>query len=82
MAVLTIRGLDDATMTRLRLRAALHSRAMEDEARDILRSALSMEVRRPGRLGQAIHPSYGALGGVNLLDPLREAIRAPADFGD
>ncbi len=80
MAVLTIRGLDDATMTRLRLRAALHGRAMEDEARDILRAALSTEVQRPASPGEAIHKRFEALGGVDLTDPSREAIRAPADF--
>ena len=47
MAVMTIRNIDDAIKNRLRLRAAMHGRSMEDEARDILRSALSTEIPRP-----------------------------------
>jgi phosphopantothenoylcysteine decarboxylase/phosphopantothenate--cysteine ligase len=39
MASLTIRKLDDSLKKRLRMRAAQHGRSMEDEARNILRSA-------------------------------------------
>jgi len=39
MASLTVRQLDDALKTRLRLRAARHGRSMEDEIRSILRVA-------------------------------------------
>ncbi len=82
MAVMTIRNIDDAIKNRLRLRAAMHGRSMEDEARDILRSALSTEVPRPRNLGQAIHERFGALGGVDLLDTPRELMRQPVDFGE
>src|SRR5437764_12204927 len=40
-STLTIRQLDEKTKTRLRVRAAQHGRSMEQEAREILRSALS-----------------------------------------
>ena len=82
MAVMTIRNIDDAIKNRLRLRAAMHGRSMEDEARDILRSALSTEVPRPRNLGQAINERFGALGGVNLPNMSREMIRQPVDFGE
>ena len=82
MAVMTIRNIDDAIKARLRVRAAIHGRSMEDEARDILRSALSTEVPRPRDLGRAIHDRFAALGGVDLPDVPREAIRPPADFGE
>ncbi len=82
MAVMTIRNIDDAIKKRLRLRAAIHGRSMEDEARDILRSALSTEIPRPRNLGQAIHERFGPLGGVDLPDVPREPIRQPADFGE
>lgn len=82
MAVMTIRNIDDATKKRLRLRAAMHGRSMEDEARDVLRSALSTETPRPRVLGQAIHKRFGAIGGVDLPDVPREAIRQPVDFGE
>ena len=41
MASITIRNLDDNVKLKLRLRAALHNRSMEDEARDILRIAVA-----------------------------------------
>jgi plasmid stability protein len=82
MAVMTIRNIDDAIKNRLRLRAAMNGRSMEEEARDILRSALSTEVPRPRNLGQAIHERFGALGGVDLPEVPREAIRKPMDFGE
>ncbi|MEP6832288.1 MAG: plasmid stabilization protein [Gemmatimonas sp.] len=82
MAVMTIRNIDEAIKTRLRLRAAMHARSMEDEARDILRAALSTEMPRPRNLGQAIHERFGVLGRVELPDAPREPIRAPVDFGE
>lgn len=81
VAVMTIRNIDDAIKNRLRLRAAMHGRSMEEEARDILRSALSTEIPRPRNLGQAINERFRALGGVDLPDLPREAIRA-VDFGE
>lgn len=41
MATLTIRQLDEKTKTRLRVRADQHGRSMGEEAREILRSALT-----------------------------------------
>lgn len=41
MATLTIRNLDDELKSRLRIRAARHDHSMEEEARSILRTALS-----------------------------------------
>lgn len=81
MAVMTIRNIDDAIKNRLRLRAAMHGRSMEDEARDILRSALSTEIPRPRNLGQAINERFGTLEGVELPDLPRDPIRPPVDFG-
>lgn len=40
MAQLVVRGLDDELKTRLRRAAAAHGRSMEEEARQILHSAL------------------------------------------
>ena len=77
---MTIRNIDDAVKERLRLRAAMHGRSMEDEARDILRSALSVEVPRPRNLGDAVRARFAGLGGVDLPEVPREAIRPPLDF--
>ncbi|WP_064742486.1 hypothetical protein [Azospirillum sp. B4] len=40
---LTVRGLDEDLVRRLKLRAARHGRSMEAECRDILRQALANE---------------------------------------
>jgi antitoxin FitA len=82
MAVMTIRNIDDAIKKRLRVRAAVNGRSMEDEARDILRSALSTDHPRARNLAHAIHERFGPLGGVDMPDVPREAIRPPADFGE
>jgi plasmid stability protein len=81
MAVMTIRNIDEAIKKRLRVRAAVNGRSMEDEARDILRSALSTDVVGPRDLGQAISERFRKLGGVELPEVSREAIRQPQDFG-
>ena len=52
MATLTIRQLDEKTKTRLRVRAAHHGRSMEEEAREILRSALTASPPAKGNLAQ------------------------------
>ena len=82
MAAMTIRNIDEAIKSRLRLRAAMHGRSMEDEARDILRSALSTENPKPRNLADAIHARFAALGGVDLPEVPREPIRPPPDFDE
>lgn len=81
MASMTIRNIDDQLKTRLRMRAASHGRSMEDEARDILRGALSTEKRPSHNLVAAIRARMAQSGGVQLDLPPREPIREPVDFG-
>lgn len=78
MASLTIRNLDDAVKRRLRIRAAEHGRSMEEEVRDILRTAVSEVPSRP--LGRTIHGRFAALGGVELELPVRGSMREPPDL--
>ena len=54
MASIVIRNLDDGLKSKLRLRAARQGRSMEEEARHILRSALSVNVQGPENLFDAI----------------------------
>ncbi|WP_376743595.1 plasmid stabilization protein [Ensifer canadensis] len=75
MASMTIQNLDDALKQRLRMRAASHGRSMEDEARDILRAALSTAGQRPTNLARAIRARIEPLGGVELKLPARDPIR-------
>jgi hypothetical protein len=42
---------------------------------------LSTDVARPRDLGQAISERFRKLGGVELPEVSREAIRQPQDFG-
>lgn len=82
MAVMTIRNIDDAIKNRLRVRAAIHGRSMEDEARDILRSALSTELPHPRDLAHSVHKRFAKLGGFDLPAAPREPIREPVDFAE
>jgi len=82
MAILTIRQLDERTKTRLRVRAAHHGRSMEEEAREILRSALVISSPVKGNLAEAIRRRFAALGGVRLELPRRGALRQAPDFAE
>ena len=84
MASITIRDLDDEVKSRLRVRAALRGRSMEDEVRHILRASVSEEgggEAEPVDLGTAIHRRFSAIGGVDLKLPRRGPIRRPPGFG-
>jgi phosphopantothenoylcysteine decarboxylase/phosphopantothenate--cysteine ligase len=65
MASITIRQLDDDLKQRLRLRAALNGRSMEDEARTILREIALAEGSGPGTTPGVSHvptrPPHAAL---------------------
>ncbi|MBV9523735.1 MAG: plasmid stabilization protein [Alphaproteobacteria bacterium] len=82
MASITIRNLDAALKARLRVQAAIHNRSMEDEARDILRCALSQEPTEPRNLAAAIRARFAPLGGVVLPPMPREPIREPPRFDE
>jgi plasmid stability protein len=80
MASMTIRDIDEKLKAKLRVQAARHGRSMEDEARDILRTALSIEPSRTGGLVEAIRARFEPFGGVELEIPPREPMREPIDF--
>jgi plasmid stability protein len=75
MANLSIRKLDDDTIQRLRIRAAHHQISMEEEARRILRQA----VTTPKRLGDLSVRFFGAESGVELELP-QHAPHDPLSF--
>lgn len=79
LASITIRNLDDAVKTRLRIRASTNGRSMEEEARLILREAVE---RKPGptNLASAIRARFAPLGGVELDIPARQPMREPPLF--
>ncbi len=80
MASITIRNLEEPLKARLRIQAATHGRSMEDEARDILRSALNREPAQPANLASAIRARFAPLGGVELPVSAREPMREPPAF--
>ena len=80
MASITIRRLDDKTKTRLRVQAAHHGRSMEEEARNILSSALHGPAEAKGNFADTVRKRFATLGGVNLQLPPRGAIRRIPTF--
>ena len=81
MATMTIRNLDDGLKKRLRIRAAEHGKSMEEEAREILRAALSQEEAESQSLSNRIHRRFAAVGGVDLRLPEREPVPQPPELG-
>ena len=80
MAAITIRNVDETLKRRLRMQAAAHGRSMEEEARAILRSVLNQEPVRSEALGSTLHALFTRHGGVELVLPEREPMRAPPSF--
>ena len=77
MASITIRNLDEGLKRRLRIRAAENGRSMEQEARDILLTALGEEAAPVKNLGTALHQLFKPFGGVELEIPAREPMQDP-----
>jgi antitoxin FitA len=77
MASITIRDIDDRLKARLRVQAAHHGHSMEEEAREILRTALSTGRSRNGSLVGSIRARIEPLGGIELEIAPREAMREP-----
>ncbi len=75
MATLTIRDLDDGLKLKLRLRAASQNRSMEEEARQILRAALTEPVAPRSTLVARVKSRFEGLGDVHLPIEPREPIR-------
>lgn len=81
MASITIRRLEDTTKERLRVRASRHGRSMEEEAREILREALTGRGAAERNLADSIRRRFAPIGGVELADLPREPMRQPPKFG-
>jgi antitoxin FitA len=80
MASITIRKLEETTKRKLRVRAALHGRSMEQEAREILKDALRQKPQKPktgADLAEAIRRRFAPFGGVELEPLPRTPIRDP-----
>lgn len=83
MASITIRRLDEQVKLKLRLRAALHGHSMEEEARDILSTAMQERPERPSNLYDAMRANLKGAGiqGIELPEPERGPWRKDPDLG-
>ena len=77
MASITIRNLDDEVRRQLCVRAAEHSRSMEEEVRVILREAVIDRSSAPRNLADFTRERFAPLGGVALDLPPRGPMREP-----
>lgn len=79
MATITIRNLEESIKANLRLDAARHGCSMEEEARRILRRALTSQDKKKG-IGSLIHKRFAEAGPVDLHLPSRSTPRPAPDF--
>ena len=77
MAMLTIRNLDESVKTMLRVQAAQHGWAMEEEVRRILTQALQGQLPEL-KLGSRIHERFKSIDGLDL--PARQKTRLAPIF--
>lgn len=77
MPSIVIRNLDEATKRKLKIRAATNGRSMEQEAREILKSALAHSLKRKANVAERVRQIFSPLGGVDLERLPREALRDP-----
>ena len=80
VSAITIRNVDPELKRQLRIRAAMSGNSMEEEARSILRAALSTEDGEDADLYRTIRRHIEPLGGVELALPDRGPMREPPTF--
>ena len=80
MTSITVRNLEEGLERRLRVRAAENGRSMEQEVKDILKTALDQEPTESANLASAIRARFAPLGGIKLNLPPRDPMREPPDL--
>ena len=80
MASMTIRRLEDSTKRKLRIRASRNGRSMEEEARQILKAAVSEKAETGLNMVESIRRKFAPLGFVNLPEVPRGPMRPPPTF--
>ncbi|GAB4090263.1 plasmid stabilization protein [Hydrogenophaga soli] len=80
VAALTIRNVDDALKTQLRIRAAQHGVSMEEEARRILRDALARAGAAPEPMGQRLLTRFAQAATADFALPERQTVRTPPQW--
>jgi plasmid stability protein len=85
MASVLIRHVDEALHLRLKASAAAHHRSLEEEARELLRSAVARQEALPREnLVTLAQRLFGSAGGIDLDIPPRGTApeSSPPDFSD
>lgn len=80
MAQFVVRNLENAVKARLQRRAKQHGRSMEEEVREILRSAVHEEEAPAMGLGTEIAALFSKTGLASDIPELRGHSIAPAAF--
>jgi plasmid stability protein len=80
MAQFVVRNLESGVKTRLQRRARRHGHSMEEEVREILRSAVHEDEARSGGLGTEIAGLFRKTGLKAGIPELRGHAITPADF--
>jgi len=80
MNTITISNLDDDMKSHLQKRAEQHGRSLEEEARHILRLALTENQEHPLNIVTRIEQRFADLGDFELPEISREPIRNVSTF--
>ncbi len=80
MAQFVVRKLESAVKQQLQRRAARHGRSMEEEVREILRSAVNEEEIPSGGLGSELSALFAKVGLASDIPELRGQHIKPATF--
>ena len=81
MAQVIVRNIEVEVKAGLKQRAALHGWSMEEEVRQILRSAVSQAEPLRARLGSRIAERFADIGLTEPLPELHKQTIVPMDFG-
>ncbi|NER37428.1 MAG: plasmid stability protein [Oscillatoria sp. SIO1A7] len=80
MTGIVIQNLDDDFKARLQKRAEERGRSLEEEAKEILRIALTEKAEQPVNLALAIERRFANFGDIEIPTIPREPMREPPKF--
>ena len=80
MGRLVVRNIENSVKTRLQRRAKRHGHSMEEEVRDILRSAVAADETASGGLGTEISRLFAKIGLSEDVPELHGYAAVPAEF--
>ncbi|MCU1479068.1 MAG: hypothetical protein JWQ64_3761 [Subtercola sp.] len=82
MATVTIRNLDEITISTLKAIAAEHGRSMEAEVREILKSVTQGETTGRRGLGDEIHGLFAGIDTADLTFERSKELPRPGVFDE